>query len=629
MIRNPTTQRSVPPVALCALLTAMILIPSLASGAQKTHERQADVAPLLSPAQYKKQARWRRAIAATPQPAKGCFTARYPSLSWQPVGCVDAPGYPMPPRAGLVPQIVGNGNDVAAQAPSGVISAATGSFDSLTNVTGESGPIGNTGTSHADTYTLQVNTDFFSTTACAASPNTTGCRGWEQFVFENNPSDHRAFIQYWLIDYDATCPANFQPFPVAGGHTDCVQLSNLSGAVPTTAVPVTNLGQVTLTGVATTGADSVTVTIGGTAFSRAGDNSVNASSGWRTAEFNILGDGGNAAGGGTATFNTGAAIVTRTRITHSGQGPPNCVANGFTGELNNLSFGPLPPPAGSQPGPAVIFNQSTTGGAPSACAAATTVGDAHLTTLSGLLYDFQATGDFEMLRSASGLLVQARQVSGAPTWPDASVNAAVAARVGKRRFAVCLSPQRVLADGRALQLGPGQAAVFADGSQVVRRGNAYVIRGASGDWVKADVNGTYIDVSVGLGRWPVEVHGLLANAGNDPDQLETRSGAVLRGPYSFGEFYSRYGESWRVKPSQSMLRPCGAVKETGRPAKPFHAGDLARPTAVRARRICARAGVEDPALLDACTIDVAFSRRAAAAKIYSTTRPPVAVAVIR
>jgi hypothetical protein len=112
---------------------------------------------------------------------------------------------------------------------------------------------------------------------------------------------------------------------------------------------VTNLGQVTLTGKASGGADNITMTIGGTAYARAGDNSVNASSGWTIAEFNVLGDGGNGSGGGTATFNNNAALVTRTQINYGGNAAPNCVAQGFTAEKNNLSFGPLSMAIGFSP----------------------------------------------------------------------------------------------------------------------------------------------------------------------------------------------------------------------------------------------------------------------------------------
>ncbi len=614
-----------------ALFLVVMPLPSPASAAKEAEpppEAATNVIPLLSAEEFKKQEEWRNAISTKQQPRKGCFNAKFPSLEWREIPCVNGPKYPMPPRSGIVPETVGNGDDVAALAPSGVISSAIGSFDTLTNVTSESGPIGNAGASHPDTYTLQINTDFFPTSVCNVSSNT-NCRGWEQFVFENNPGNHRAFIQYWLINFDTACPANFQTFPIGGGHNHCVQLSNLSGAVPTTAVPVTNLGQVTLTGAASAGADSITMTIGGTAFSRAGDNSVNASSGWSIAEFNIFGDGGDNSGvGGIATFNNNASLITRIRINYGGRGGPICVAQGFTAERNNLSFGPSAP-VGSQPGPALIFMESTGEPVLANCAAATSVGDTHLTTLSGLLYDFQATGDFELLETKSGFVVQNRQISGIPNWPNASVNSAIAARLGKTKVAVCLSPQRVVVDGKVLPLGQGKVELLSDGTQISLRGNSYLIRGASGDWVKADVNTSYIDVRVGLGRWPIGAKGLLVNPNNDPNRVATLEGTVLTVPFSFDEFYHRYGESWRVKPSESMLNICGDVKESGVPSKPFYAKDLDPKIANRVKAICNEAGVKPGPLFDACMIDVAFTGNKAAARIHAGTRQPIEVGVIK
>jgi hypothetical protein len=315
-----------------ALFLVLMPLPNSASAAKAKSQPAGatNASPPLTTEEFKRQQEWRDAIAKKPQPKKGCFTAKFPSLEWQEIPCVNGPKHPMLPRSGIVPEIIGNANDIAAQAPTGTIIRAIGSFDSLTNVTSESGPIGNAGASHPDTYTLQMNTDFFNTTVCNTSANA-NCRGWEQFIFESNPSNHRAFIQYWLIDFGTGCPANFQSFPI-GADDDCVQLIDTMGAVSTTnAVPATSLGQVTLTGTASSGGDSVVITVGGSAFTRAGDNSVNASSGWSIAEFNILGDGGDNNGvGGTATFNTNASLVTRTRIDYGGTAPPNCVAQGFT-----------------------------------------------------------------------------------------------------------------------------------------------------------------------------------------------------------------------------------------------------------------------------------------------------------
>lgn len=613
--------------------TGLIAIMVLASAAlaactpKKTATADGKVISLMSAEDFKRQEDWRGAISRKTMLTKGCFTAEFPSVEWREVPCVDAPTYPMAPRSGVVPLTVGNGDDVAAQAPTGIISSTTGSFDAVTNVTSETGQIGNAGAVLPNTYTLQINTDFFVTTTCSTSPNA-GCRGWEQFVFENNPSSHRAFIQYWLINFDGACPANFQSFPTGGGHNHCVQLSNTSGAVSTPPVPATNLSQVTLTGTAATGTDSITVTIGGVAFMRVGDNSVNASSGWKISEFNILGDGGDSSGvGGTASFNNTAALTTRVRINYGGTAPPNCVAQGFTAEKNNLGFGPSAP-VGTQPGPALIFNESFGGGLAN-CAAATTVGDAHLTTLSGLLYDFQATGDFELLSTKPGFLVQSRQVSGAPNWPNASVNSAIATRVGRTTVAVCLAPRRVVVNGRETPLENGGVKVLPDGTQIMQRGDAYIIRGESGDWVQAAVHTSYIDVTVGLGEWPVAAQGLLVNPGSVANQLATRQGAILKLPLGFNEFYQRYGESWRVRPRESLLNACGVVRESGIPAKPFTPKDLEPLLAQRVRGICTEAGVKEGPLLDACMIDVAFTGERSAATVFARARQPVMVAGFR
>ena len=147
----------------------------------------------------------------------------------------------------------------------------------------------------------------------------------------------------------------------------CWRNSRSAASVPVH--PITKLGQLTVTGAVGPGSDSVTVTSGLYAYSAVGDNSVNAAAGWRLAEFNVFGDGG----GGQAKFNAGATVVPRTQLTYGGTAPPTCVAQGFTGETNNLNFGPAAPPA-SGAGPALVVTESSTGVASSSCAAATTVG---------------------------------------------------------------------------------------------------------------------------------------------------------------------------------------------------------------------------------------------------------------
>ncbi len=381
---------------------------------------------------------WSHSMLVKPAPKKGCFTSTYPNTEWKQVPCAAKRTIPMIPRHGPRPNVVGNSNDISGQAPSGHISAAIGDFENVTNVTSESGPIGNAGPSLANTYTLQINTNFFGgTSVCAASPNP-GCQGWEQFVYENDSSGF-AYIQYWIIAYNANCPTGqgWNQIALYGG-TYCWK-NNSAGPVGVPLQPITNMGNWTFSGRVSSTGDSVTMSTGTNAYTQSGDNAVDAANGWTIAEFNLFGDGGNSSGGGTASFNAGASANTRTEIIYGGTTAPDCAAQGFTAEMNNLSFGPTAPTA-TTPGPAVIFQESTAGGATSNCAAASTIGDTHLRTFQGLLYDFQATGDFTLAEVDPSFSVQTRQVSGAPTWPNATVNKAVAARFGKTKVGICLAP---------------------------------------------------------------------------------------------------------------------------------------------------------------------------------------------
>jgi hypothetical protein len=564
---------------------------------------------------------WRVSMAEVPLPKQGCFQSSYPSREWQELTCTKAPPYPMPPRRGPVPLVVGNGDDISAQAPTGFISTAIGTFSSVTNVTSETGQINGTGPQVANSYSLQLNSNFFASTACSGAAVPAACQGWEQFIFANNGTSGFTFIQYWLTSYNTACPAGggWTSYPYPGPTDISCYKNSMSTPVPNQVIDNTNLPLLSLSGTVTASSDSVTMGAGTTLYAVTGVNAVNAAAGWTIAEFNLVGN----AGGGQANFNSGADIVPRTRIIYGNNAPPNCWARGFTGETNNLLFGPTAPVA-SAPGPAVRFRESTAGSTPANCAFAVTVGDTHLATFGGLFYDFQASGDFVLAQVDRDFEVQTRQVSGAPTWPDASVNSAVATQMGSHKVAICL-PGRLNVDGANTELGDGRSFSTPDGVDIWRRGNDYFIIGQSGDSVRATINPSWIDVSVGLGHWPANVTGLLANAGGDVNKIAARDGTVLTNPFNFGDFYDRYGESWRVAPGESLLSVCGDRVERGNPGRTFYAKDLDRSVYARTRAVCVAAGVKEGPLLDACTLDVAVIGNDAAAKVFVGMHDPIAV----
>ncbi|MBV1853516.1 VWD domain-containing protein [Catellatospora tritici] len=573
---------------------------------------------------------WRMQLPQLPPPAARCATSAYPRLVWQSTQCKSAPDIPQLPRVPdtpRTPHVVGNGTDLSAQAPSGTISMGIGSFDNVTGVTSESSPIGNTGTPVADAYTLQLNTEFFVSSACAGSPNP-NCRGWEQFIFANDGTSGVAFIQYWLLQYNAPCPTGggilWNQFSFTGG-TDIYCYRNSPTAVAVPFQPITNLANLRLAGSATATGDSVTMFVGATAYTAAGDNAVHAAGAWTIAEFNVFGYGGNSDGGGMATFNAGASLSVRTRILYGGTEKPECVARGFTGETNNLGFTTTPPVA-SPPGPALLFVEDSTGtSTPNCDTMATAVGDTHLHTFAGTSYDFQATGDFLLAKADPEFTVQSRQVSSAPRWPDASFNSAVATQMGATRVAVCASEKdQLFVNGSPVYVGSG-GAIFRDGVSIDRSGNTYTVVDENGNSITATINeSTWINVDVGLGRWPTEVHGLLANPDNSPRLLQGGDGNVYEVPLSFEELYWKYGESWRVKADESLLNDCGKVTEESNPGRPFYAGDLDEKERAEARGICLQAGVKDsPTVLDACTLDVAVLGKTAAAVYVGADEPPV------
>ncbi|WP_277043063.1 VWD domain-containing protein [Caballeronia mineralivorans] len=578
--------------------------------------------------------KWRKGMLLRPRPEKGCFTATYPDTEWREIPCLSPrPTKPYPPRSTgttSLETVGGSGPDFSGTV-TGHISQAEGSFDSATGIT-------TTGA-----YSLQLNTAPFDTSACSGSPNNThslatGCRGWEQFVYDSSGS---ANIQYWLLDYgpvgtscpapkhtscaansvysDGWCPFNISLSP---GDANPIQCAVNSSLVSPPAQAMTGVGNVKVSGSAGGVTDSMVVSVSGTPTGVGGGNYFpDLGSQWNEAEFNVFGNGSSA----TATFNSGSNLVVRTEVLSGTTSGPGCHMRSWTGESTNLSLGTSPPVSPAPlPAPALVFSESNPAqsGTPS-CADADSLGDTHLRTFGGLLYDFQATGDFVLAETGRDFQVQTRQVSGAPSWPNAAVNKAVAVRAGKDQVAMCL-PERVVVNGKPATVPDGGYLVLASGGTVFRKANVYTVLAVSGDSARAEMNGTYINVSVGLGNWPSKVRGLIVNASGTVNEVVARDGAVLISPFAFEKLYGHYADSWRVSQSESMLGACGENILRGVPKKPFFATDLPPKLAKRNRLICSRAGVKEGPLLDACMIDVAMLG-AKAATTFARKPAPVAV----
>ena len=308
------------PLLACAILASLIL--TMPSSLKAT---------TIAPVQLSNWPAWNRFISHTPTPRAGCFEAAFPSTVWQPAQCATAPLIP------LLPSTVGNGNDEVAESPSStLIGSSSGSFQSISGLTSEVDS-----KAGADYYTLQDNTNFFTTSTPYTGNNST--RGWEQFVFANDGSSLGfVFIQYWLINYQKNyggCPSTGPPNGSSWMEYSGSCYANSPGILAPSESG-SNLANLILTGYANFGSNDQAILCisGGSCYTMAiTPQVVNLYQYWQDAEFNVFGYGD----GSEANFNSGTSIAVSNSLADQ-QGKafvPSCVNTGYTAETNNLNLG--------------------------------------------------------------------------------------------------------------------------------------------------------------------------------------------------------------------------------------------------------------------------------------------------
>ena len=291
---------------------------------------------------------WGAFMARSPQPEVGCFKATYPNLFWEQVECgvLHPSVHTRFHKPGPGQQTAGNGNDYVAEA-AGLISSTLGTFPTAKGITSEKSvgvpEYGDGGILGANEYSIQLNTQFTSTSAACAGHS--GCTVWQQFIYATDyetKGKAAAFMQYWLIGWGSSrCPSGFG----SDGAGDCYGNSNY---VSIADIKPTSLGSLTLAGTAAKGGnDTVVFHNGSTAYQVSGaDSKLDIATVWKESEFNIVGD----AGGSEAVFNKGVSLTVKVALTDGSTSAPTCVADdGTTGESNNLNLGSCSTAGGSSP----------------------------------------------------------------------------------------------------------------------------------------------------------------------------------------------------------------------------------------------------------------------------------------
>ncbi|MGB6760586.1 MAG: VWD domain-containing protein [Xanthobacteraceae bacterium] len=338
--------------------------------------------------------------------------------------------------------------------------------------------------------------------------------------------------------------------------------------------------------------------------------------------------------------------MVRTVVDSGTTSPPTCDEQGFTGETNNLTLTStaIPPPENapvylmashlpvlpghpaSPFGLSLVFTESNADGVVQVdCADALTIGDTHLTTFSGLHYDFQASGDFVLLDS-SGFSVHVRQVSGAPTWPNTAINKAIVAQMDGTRVEIYVEPERLYVDGKPTTVADDEPLLPPTGVQVVHHGSEYDITGAGGNAVRATLYGVFIDVTVGVGKTPARhASGLLGTPWSERRSTShrgrrntERAGLLQR------DLYNKYGESWRVPAAKRLFTE--EIRTTaGNPDTPIFAQDLISDQKAHALAACKAAGIVNQDLLDDCTLDTTVLHDDVAVNAFTKVHGPIRV----
>jgi hypothetical protein len=194
-------------------------------------------------------------------------------------------------------------------------------------------------------------------------------------------------------------------------------------------------------------------------------------------------------------------------------------------------------------------------------------GDVHLQTFDGKPYDFQAVGEFILVKSLTDdFQVQTRQKA----WNNSttvSVNTAFAITIDGYNVVYdseLAVGKELKIDGVTYNLASGQS-VFLSSSKIQRSGNNYTFTyaGLDGDISTTDDNdvviafdnGSYIDINVN----PADdragsLQGLLGNGdGDSTNDFALRNGTDLGSNPSVKTIHTTYADSWRITQQESLF----------------------------------------------------------------------------
>jgi hypothetical protein len=252
-------------------------------------------------------------------------------------------------------------------------------------------------------------------------------------------------------------------------------------------------------------------------------------------------------------------------------------------------------------------------------------GDTHITTFDGLKYDFQAIGEYTLVKSTrDDFLIQTRQVPprGAR---NVSVNQAMATRMGDRRVTVQI--ENGAATLRVAGVPANDEVVRLPAGTIIRSETTY---GPTFQFTWAD--GTHARVAqLGASTLNVTVEpaaaragalaGLLGDFDGSPENdLVGAGGAKLGVQPPAQELTHGFADTWRIAQADSLFdyQPEQSTATFTDPTFPDNSANAANvPNRETAEKNCREMGITDRHLLDNCIVDFAVTSDFVFASSYS------------
>jgi len=298
--------------------------------------------------------------------------------------------------------------------------------------------------------------------------------------------------------------------------------------------------------------------------------------------------------------------------------PRGCSVNGGVGLPRSVS--------GISPSVGLVRAASS-----AACPVGWTNGDPHLSTFDDTFYDFQAAGEYTVVKSTTDdLEVQARQEpfwdKPAPRSRTVSVNTAEVMRVAGTIVEVDSGRSMVLRVGRRkVTVQRGGVLKLRGGGTVAFDGYQYMVRWPDGTAARVWPVSVW---GLGFSMAPApqragKLVGLLGNFNGDrQDDFVDRHGhrydrSLIMGSSarSFTARYDRFGRTWLITQKGSLFRYPRAKRPKsylikGFPSRFVSTGSLSAAQRANSEKACRAAGVTEEPMLSDCILDVSVTRDA-------------------